>query len=260
MKDDPGLGKRRFGRRFRVVVAAAAVTGLVIAAGWGLTLTPLFKVRAIHVSGASSLTTAAVLRLAGLGPNTNVFYLDTREAEARLEASPLIRSAIVTRHLPGTLDILVRERVPVAVTDTGTGAVLVGGDGVVMGAAPPSAKLPAIVVVGAVLPDQRDLAGAASALSALSAPIRARVATVSVSGGQLTLQMQGGLQVVYGDARQPEAKAQALKALLVWVAGQGTVITSVDVSAPAAPTAELAGGGVAASPPMQPSPTASPSR
>lgn len=60
------------------------------------------------------LTHGRLLKETGLDPDATIFSLDTDELAESLEALPELTAARVSRRLPGTLKIEIRERQPVA--------------------------------------------------------------------------------------------------------------------------------------------------
>jgi hypothetical protein len=69
-----------------------------------------WRLTAYTVRGGSYLTPAEVLAAAGLTMGENLFLVDCRAAERRLVATPRIRTACVTRRLPGEVTITITER------------------------------------------------------------------------------------------------------------------------------------------------------
>ncbi|MGZ4132381.1 MAG: cell division protein FtsQ/DivIB [Actinomycetota bacterium] len=226
-------------RRHRRAIALS-VLGLVVAglAAYAATYTPLFGAKQIRVTGEQRLTRAKVAALAGVHEGTNVLHLDTAAAVARLEASPWIASASVERDPPTTVRIQVVEREPVAVSPSGD---VIASDATVLPGVP-SANLPQIEGVLDQL-SSSDLAAAAAALGAMPPVVRDRVSAVVVGADHsMSVQLEGGIQVSYGTAGEEAAKGAALRAVLRWARTQHHVVASIDVSAPATPTATLAGG------------------
>ena len=85
-------------------------------------------------------------------------------------------------------------------------------------------------------------------------PPGAQVASVGVSeDGELSMVVDGGVEVRYGSVGDGAAKAQALRAILSFAAREGKVLLAVDVSAPGAPTARFVGS---YQPPTGPDPSA----
>lgn len=91
---------------------------------------PAFEVRAIELEGHVRTSREELLERAGLALGRNVFDVSPEEAEARLSAHPWIAEALVTRRLPGSYDIEVRERRAVALLALGE-VFLVAEDGAV---------------------------------------------------------------------------------------------------------------------------------
>lgn len=90
------------------VVAAAALA-------IGSLFTPLFQVRHVRITVAGPMASATVQRLAGVGNGTLTIHVHTGAIAARLDADPWLGAARVTRHWPGTVDISVVVRSPLAV-------------------------------------------------------------------------------------------------------------------------------------------------
>jgi Cell division septal protein len=234
-------------RRWRIPAIAFMVVVVLVAAGVTLTRTSLFGARTIHVRGAAHLTRSDILRIAGIRSGTNVFTFDAVAAERRLEGDPWIAHATVTKHLPSTVSIDIRERVAVAVAESGGILRVVADDGVLLEAALPrlAIGLPHIASaeVGAPEPTTEGIRSAAFAVAAMTPVLRREVDVVSIlADGQLRVDLRSGAQVAYGPAVDLVEKAQALGALLAYAAEQGMTLSAADVRVPSAPTVQLAVG------------------
>lgn len=115
----PGGARIRPGRAvvlaFWALVAAAFFTAVSVGLLYGfrwLTTNPFFALTSIEVRGVEHLTVAEVTGRSGASLGGNVLDLSVSEVESRLAADPWIESAAVKRILPGSLRIVVRERVP----------------------------------------------------------------------------------------------------------------------------------------------------
>lgn len=229
-------------RRWRIPAIAFLVTAVIGSVAVAATRGPLFPVRTVRVAGAEHVSRAELLRIAGIDQGTNVFTFDAGAAERRLMQDRWIAEATVTKDLPATIDIVVREHTPVAVMASTGGLRLVAEDGTPLGAAEDAVTLPRI---GPADPTAGEPAvawvrGAARAIAAMAPVLRRQVAVVAVlSDGQLRVDLRSGTQVVYGPAEDVVPKAEALRALLRWAAGQGRSIRSADIRVPSAPTARL---------------------
>jgi cell division protein FtsQ len=73
-----------------------------------------FATREVIVTGASRLSQQDVLAATGLALGKNVFEISPELARTRLVAQPWVAEATVTRRLPGTYQIEIREQQPAA--------------------------------------------------------------------------------------------------------------------------------------------------
>ncbi len=115
---------------FRVTLAAAVVAGAVAVARLverHVRTSPAFATSVIDVRGAERLARDEILETAALGIGQNVFDVSPEEARGRLERHPWIASAEVSRRLPGTFVVDVREHHPVAVLSLAQGEGEPGG-------------------------------------------------------------------------------------------------------------------------------------
>jgi cell division protein FtsQ len=230
--------------RLRAALGAAAV---LLVAGTGFSRSPFFGADAIRVRGTDHLSRDEVLRIAAIGPGTNVLYLNGGAIEDRLEREPWVASAVVDRDLPATIVVRIRERRPVAEVEVDGAHTLVAEDGTLLGPAT-GRSLPAVVAgEGAPALDARATAAGARTLSAMPAALRDEVDAVAIlPAGLVRVDLDSGVSASLGTARDLVRKAQALMALLRYVEQQQLAVAAIDVSAPSAPTATLADGGVAA--------------
>jgi cell division protein FtsQ len=231
--------------RRRVRLHRGAIAGLVLVAlavgAVVSTYTPLFAAREIRIRGTGAMPGAELLRLAGLTSRSNVFHLDARDVERRLERDPRLLSARVTTDLPHGVRITVVRRRPVAVV--GNPPTFVGADGVVIGDARPSVDLPSLTVTGGFPAAGPDLDAAASTAAAMSPGLRRAVDTILVDpDGTIEVRTALGFWADLGDTADLRAKAASLWALLRWAIGEGVAVVSADVSVPGSPTAQLRRG------------------
>ena len=105
------LENERKRKSFRTKFYAVTITLLVSIAAVIFSLSPVFTVDSIEVRGNSHYTTEEILNMAHAVPGKNIIYhANKEETEGYLEQNPYIRSATVTRRLPSTLVIRVKER------------------------------------------------------------------------------------------------------------------------------------------------------
>lgn len=229
--------------RLRTLVVVA-IGSIAVATGlFAGSRSSLFGARAFEVSGASHLSRSEVFRIAGVSGGTNVPWLDEGTVERRLEAEPWVSSAEVSSSLPWTIRIAIVERSPVAVTIQGSVRSLVAEDGTVLGTAGRIDGLPRIEMPIAPALDgpAPTVAGAASALGAMSGALRAEVKRVIVSAdGTLELRLAGGMLVRYGAASGQAKKADVIERILTWSGSRGRGVMRISVVAPDVPAMTLA--------------------
>jgi len=218
-------------RRLRLVVAVAIITAIV-ALSVGIYRSDLFTIRSVEVRGLETLTTDAILALASVPESSTLLRAPLDDIAARVEDSPWVASAVVSRRLPSTLVITVEERVPAALIDTGTEFWFVDAEGVVLG-------LSALETTGSVLPVIRDAPGldpaagqpldspavenALAVLRGVSAELASIVRTVSsASVGETVLITESSIEIMVGEATRLEEKSAL--ALSIMAEQAGTVV------------------------------------
>lgn len=90
-----------------------------------------FRIRRVEIAGLQYLAPAKVIASLGLDPEASVFD-DMDSAGRRLRALPGVVSAVLGRRLPGTLEIVVSEAVPVALAPLKGGMALLDSSGKVL--------------------------------------------------------------------------------------------------------------------------------
>lgn len=88
---------------------------LLLECAAALLLSPRLWVRTLRIEGNRAVTSARLFERVGLRPRTNIVSLRTDQIQARVEREPAVARAEVSRSLPGTVVLHVRERTPWAV-------------------------------------------------------------------------------------------------------------------------------------------------
>ena len=121
----PQLGPRarRFlGAGMRLGVAFALAWGLLLGAQQGyqyVTTSARFEARTVVFEQTPHLPAERLTELMGLAPGTNILAVDVDAVRRKIEADPWVASATVSRQLPDTLHVAVREHTPAAVLHSG---------------------------------------------------------------------------------------------------------------------------------------------
>lgn len=226
-------------RRLRRTILSALVLA-VLAAAAVVERTDLVALQEVRVEGTERLDPAVVREAAALQLGTSTLRLRLGRAEDRIEALPLVLRADARREDALTVTITVTERRPALAVSARGGTVLVDADGQVIDTGR-SASLPQVELSGAVptpgetVADHPGLAAAVTVHRQLPGPLRAEVTRYRVGpAAELTLVLERGIEVVFGDADRIDEKARALGAVLEDIGD--APIRLIDVRAPSTPT------------------------
>ncbi len=229
-----GVGRRRLQR-----VVDGCLLAAVALAFLGALRTPLLDVDRVQVTGNARTGTDEIVAAAGIAQGDQLVDVDLRAAGEAVTALPWVRTARLHRGVDGAIGLEVVERTPVAVLGEGAGAVLVDAEGRALApvADDPALAAPLVVIegVGALEPGQFAGEAAADALT-----VAARLGAVvelglrlSVDEGRLTGLVDPGIQVLFGDAGQLEAKVRSLRTVLDQV--DLTCAATIDLRSPGSP-------------------------
>ncbi len=104
----------RIGSALSTVLGVVLVAGGSLGAAWlarrYVTRSERFAVASIEVTGTERRTAEAVIADSGIAMGVNLFSVDLDAAHASISADPWIADAVLSRRLPGTIVIHVRER------------------------------------------------------------------------------------------------------------------------------------------------------
>jgi cell division septal protein FtsQ len=109
------VAERRLTPRWRAVAVGAAVLFLTFLSPYLLRRLDFFRVRRVEISGLHYLEAAKIMAALKLSRSASIFD-DPAPLERRVRAVPGVIDAEVGRRAPGTLRVVLREAVPVALT------------------------------------------------------------------------------------------------------------------------------------------------
>lgn len=228
--------RRRSRLRRTVAVAVVAVLAVVLLV---VERSDLVALEGVEVAGTQRLDPQEVIEAADLPLGTSTLRLRLGQAEARVEALPLVREASAYRLDPLSVRIDVVERVPALTVRHGDDAVLVDRDGIVVEVGTVDG-LPEVVLrrrpppPGERVDADAALANAHRAWRQVSGPLRAEVVRYQADGpDDLDLHLADGTRVRFGRAERVDEKVRAIGAVLDDL--DGTPVASIDVRAPASP-------------------------
>jgi cell division septal protein FtsQ len=213
-------------------------------AGWALAGLPVFKLKSVSVTGLAHVTRADVLARAALDPEANVWLLDRRAIEARIEAIPYVDTARVHLTPPAAVWIEIAERTPDACVRDGAGRALaidatqrILQNGCSAGTPVYVLRAPVEQQPGAVLRDPELRALEADA-SALGASADRYLGFAHDRFGELEATLENGIRVRFGDDDDLDRKQRLIDPILAELGPRAGEVVAVDVRAPAAPVVE----------------------
>src|SRR5262245_20567001 len=83
-----------------------------------------FQVLTVRVYGAEHVSQAELIQLAQIGHGTSLLRLNVESVRRRIMQHPWIREALVRRVYPNELEVIVYERRPAALLDSGHGYLI----------------------------------------------------------------------------------------------------------------------------------------
>ncbi|SPT53934.1 cell division protein FtsQ [Actinomyces bovis] len=221
-------------RRRRILLGLTVVLVLGLA-GWAVLASPLLalKLEQVEVRGSDGTVSVEQVRqvyapVAGF----SLLRLDLDDLEVATARDLVrVRAARVSRAWPNGLVVRLEMREPVAVRQANGGYEVLDAEAVVLETvATPSPGLASVQAPAGQELSAEMVTAVVSAVGALDTQTRAQVSSGTASAaGQVTLTLQSGASVVWGDTSEPELKAQVLRTLL------GTQAKVYDVSSPKYP-------------------------
>ena len=203
------MGRRRrspAGRLARFWIAFAAVFFVTIVCAFLAATWSGFDPKSIAVSGNVVVPKQTILQAAAIPTDRDVWLQNVHAARARVERIPYVDQAWIHRRPPANVRIVVSERVPAAVVQSGGVSGLVDDGLRVLAINPAPSNLPVLVPArpvtlsaGAFLKDQQIVAlrDDLSALEAAHIP----VARLSFDPfGELSAQLKTGVSILFGEA------------------------------------------------------------
>jgi len=204
------LRPRRRGLAARVVLGlqVVAVGILALAGAWTawqrVFASERLRVGRLEVRGSHFLSEGEVRELIGPAVGENILALDIEALKARLRASPWVADATVTRALPDTVRVDIRERVPLALAELDRLYLMDEDGGLIDIYGPRTGAFDLPIVrglVGVFEESRRDRARRAGALIADLAELASEVSEVYVEpSGDLRVVLRGpGEVLLFGD-------------------------------------------------------------
>lgn len=203
--------------------------------------TSLFALRTVEVRGAQPAVALAVEQVLEPLEGSSMVSLDPGDLERRLKALPGVRSAMVDRRFPNTIEVRVAQERPVAVVRLGDASWLVAASGRVIEPLELGqlSRLPRIWLDGAVPAPEPGAtltaeqgAGAAKAVAEIPAGFPARVQSVRRSAGELLFMLANSTELRLGPSVDVRRKLVVAAAVLEELRRERVRLAYLDVSLP----------------------------
>lgn len=227
----------------RSILLGLALFVLAVGAYVGARETSVFAVRTLEISGGTPAIRAEVRAALAPDLDKSLLRIDGSDLGRRLAPLPDVHSFRYDRAFPHTLRVVIRPERPVLVVRRGHDAFLVAASGRVLQPLthPRRSSLPRLwlksdVVIQLGVPLPGHTIAAPVVLASLQGPgLPGGVKDVRVGAAELTLDLNGGLEVRLGDASDVRLKLaiaqRILRATGAALAGPGYL----DVSVPERP-------------------------
>lgn len=126
---------------------------LVLLSAYFFVHSSFFAVDNIQVEGALLVSKEEIITLSGLAKGENIFKVDRTEAEKKISTHSMIAGVFVERRLPRTLEVIVQERVPVALVPIAGGLMQIDVEGFILKKDSKLNQVPLPIITGLDFPD-----------------------------------------------------------------------------------------------------------
>jgi hypothetical protein len=239
----PRRSKPSLAARFRRywIVAVLAAAGLFVAARFAAQA-EIFAAGAPTVAGNVRVPAAEIIANAALDPRANVWLLDARTIERRVEAIPYVASARLVRGVPGGAHLQIVERTPEGCVRSDVDSATIDAQQRVLQSGCAAAVVyrvhsPADFPVGSFLHDPA-LARLQTDARALAAGGRRLTDFGLDDYGELEAALPGGIVVRFGDDGDLGAKERLIGPILAALGTRVATVTAIDLRAPSTPVVE----------------------
>jgi cell division septal protein FtsQ len=199
-----------------------ATAGLWYSAPGVLGRLEFFRIRRVEIAGTQYLAPADIIAALGLDERASIFD-DLPAAAQELRTLPGVRSAEVRSRLPGTLEVVVEEAVPVALAPRGAALKMVDSSGSVL-PFDPIATAPDLPIAANVDPT---VARVLASVRASEPTLFGRVETARRVQDDVFLELDGGRRIRLGPAVTAE-DIRAVWAVAEDLARQGRKYAELD--------------------------------
>ena len=119
------LKRKRKKTRKRILLSLMLILMISI----GILFTPVFNLKGITVSGNSKIKTEDIIKKSGFKVGENIFKFKLNESGEAINSIPYVNSVRITRKLPGKVEIVITESIPMAYIPYNNTYIVVDKDG-----------------------------------------------------------------------------------------------------------------------------------
>lgn len=209
------------------------VAALLAGTTWLVAFSRVFAFESgeLDVTGLQSgEITETVLPIVTEYQGTPLLRVSTGRIKEALLKEPVVADVVVKRSWPNSLSITVERRKPAAIAHVGEQSLLIGADGVALGAVTGEEDLPAITILSGAERVEEDAVTGLEVWEVLPVSLQEQVNTLEVRRGQVSLTLVDGARVVWGDSSSTDLKAEVLEILI-----DNRPASTYDVTDPARP-------------------------
>lgn len=187
----------RLRARYALLILGGLTAALALAISIPQVLRRLefFRIRRVEIAGTQYLAPTEIISALGLHPRSSVFD-DLLSASRELRALPGVRSAVVTRRLPGTLEVVVEEAVPVALAPRGPRLTLLDSSGTLL-PFDPAATAPDLPIAASA---DSGIARVLASIRAVEPQLFARIETARRFQDGVNVEIEGGRRLRFSPA------------------------------------------------------------
>jgi cell division protein FtsQ len=192
--------------------------GIAGGATWALLGSGWFAVHSVVVTGTGLVPESEVLAAAQIQPGTPLIRVNTAQIAGRVLTIRQVLAVQVSKAWPDRIVIAVRERTPALSVVVPSGFDLIDAYGVVVQLTQTRPTILPVYTTSTPVSSLRgdpDVAAAAAVVGELPASLRSSLTSVTApSPDQVTLQLSGGVTVLWGGPDNAAAKAKELTILM----------------------------------------------
>lgn len=220
---------------------------MLMTAIYVLARSPVFEVKEVRVVGNNALSVEELVQASGINTGVNIFRLDLKSSAEKVKTIPLIKNAEINRIFPNTVEIIVKERQPLALLPVQNGFIQIDEDGVCLQKADlTSGNIPVITGINFKPPvpgeqvESESLKNGLKVIKGFPAGLLPMISEIHVEGEQVIAYTLDGVQCRLGIPGDVQKKGEVFMKVLEELKGKGKRIIYIDLSRADSPVVKYA--------------------